>query len=245
MSTPRLRTSALPLTLAAVLALSACGGSEESADGGGETLAVNYAGFPESWAPGADMEAGYMRVPYENLVALDGAGEITPVLATDWEQTDTELTLTLREGVVFHDGTPFNAEAVKANLESIRGSNGPYAGPLQVIESIDVVDELTVRLNLAEPSPSLLTTLSTRAAPMASPKAIEDGSVAEHPVGTGPWAYDPDASTLGTRMAFTFFPDYWGGRGQRRLRDDRALRHRGCQHGRGRALQRRTGRLQR
>jgi peptide/nickel transport system substrate-binding protein len=175
----------------------------------GSVLTVNWGGFSENWTPGAEMEAGDMRVPYENLVALVD-GEIEPVLATEWAQTDEELTLTLREGVTFHDGTPFDAEAVKVNVETIQDTPGPYSGPFQVIESIDVVDNLTVRFNLSQPVPSLLTTLSTRAAPMGSPAAIEDGSIAQAPVGTGPWAYDADASVPGTRMSFGLFEDYWG-----------------------------------
>ncbi|MBB5967386.1 ABC transporter substrate-binding protein [Planomonospora venezuelensis] len=207
--------------MAATLALAGCGGGSEpsanpsaagsAAGGPSGTLKVNWGGFPDSWAPGAEMEAGYMRVPYETLVALDAQGQVTPVLATSWEQTDKALTLKLRENVVFHDGAQFNAEAVKANLESVRDGKTAFAGPLKVIESIDAVDDLTVRLNLASPTPSLLTTLTTRVAPMASPKAIAAGTVAQTPAGTGPWAYDAASSTPGTRMSFTFFPKYWGG----------------------------------
>ncbi|NHT16103.1 ABC transporter substrate-binding protein [Cellulomonas sp. IC4_254] len=216
-STRRTRTAVPVLALA--LALTACsasgdgGGGTAAPDGGGtagSVLRVNWGGFPESWAPGAEMEAGYLRVPYENLVALGEGSEILPVLATAWEQTGDALTLTLREGVTFHDGTPFDAEAVKVNLEAIKDTPGPYAGPFQVVESIDVLDPQTVRVNLSRPAPSLLTTLATRAAPMASPAAIADGSVAQSPVGTGPWAYDAEASTPGTRMKFTGFEEYWG-----------------------------------
>lgn len=176
----------------------------------GSVVRVNWGGFPESWAPGAEMEAGYMRVPYENLVALGEGSVIEPVLATAWEETDEALTLTLREGVTFHDGTPLDADAVRINLETVQNTPGPYAGPFSVVESFEVVDELTLRLNLSRPAPSLLTTLSTRAAPIASPTAIEAGTVAQSPVGTGPWAYDEAASTAGTRMVFTYVEDYWG-----------------------------------
>jgi peptide/nickel transport system substrate-binding protein len=195
-----------------VMALAGCsgGGSGTAASTGPATLNVNAGGFPESWAPGQRMEAGFMRLPYETLVALDRKGDISPVLATKWEETDTSLTLTLRAGVVFHDGTPFNAAAVKANLEFVRDSATPFSGPLKVITSIDTPDEHTVRLNLAEPTPSMLTTLSSRAAPMASPAALKDGSIAQKPVGTGPWAYDPASSTAGTTMTFKRFKDYWG-----------------------------------
>jgi peptide/nickel transport system substrate-binding protein len=199
--------------VAAALVLSGCSGSSGGSGGSAsDTLAVNWGGFPESWAPGAEMEAGYMRVPYENLVALDDEGAIAPVLAIRWEQTDTDLTLTLREGVTFHDGTAFDAEAVKVNLESIRDGKTAYAGPFKVIKSIDAVDKRTVRLNLSQPTPSLLTALSTRAAPMGSPKAIKDGTIAQTPVGTGPWAYDAGASTKGTRMSFGFYDKYWDGK---------------------------------
>lgn len=205
-----IKTTVSVLTvMATTVAMVGCQGSESSSTED-STLSVNYAGFPESWAPGAEMEPGYQRVPYENLVALNSEGEVSPVLATDWEQTDTELTLTLREDVTFHDGTPFNAEAVKTNLEFVRDGDGPYSGPLQVIETIEAVDEHTVRLALTEPTPSLLTTLSTRSAPMASPTAIEEGTVTENPVGTGPWAFDSEASTQNTRT-FQQFDDYWGG----------------------------------
>ncbi|WP_432534436.1 ABC transporter substrate-binding protein [Kineococcus arenarius] len=214
-STRLARSTVCALTL--TLALGACSssnGGDASGQGGtsgaGTALRVNWGGFPESWAPGAEMEAGYMRVPYENLVQLGEGGEVEPMLAASWEQTDESLTLHLQEGVTFHDGTPFNAEAVKVNLESVKNTPGPFAGPFQVVTSIDVVDDLTVRLNLSQPTPSMLTTLSTRAAPIASPTAITAGTVAQTPVGTGPWAYDAGASTPGTRMTFTTFEDYWG-----------------------------------
>ncbi|WP_371102569.1 ABC transporter substrate-binding protein [Streptomyces sp. PU_AKi4] len=197
-------------SMATVMILAGCSGGSGTTDEA-DTLTVNWGGFPESWAPGAEMEAGYLRVPYENLVALDAGGAIRPVLATRWKQTDEALTLTLRKGVTFHDGTPFDAEAVKVNLEFVRDGETAYAGPLKVIESVDAVDEYTVRLNLSEPTPSLLTMLSTRATPMGSPKAIKAGTIVRTPVGTGPWAYDASASSRGNRMTFTYYDDYWGG----------------------------------
>lgn len=199
------------LATAALLLVGCSSGSGPTSGSGPATLNVNAGGFPESWAPGQRMEAGFMRLPYETLVAMDREGEFTPALATEWEETDTALTLTLRQGVVFHDGTPFDAAAVKANLEYVRDGATAFGGPLRVIRSIDTPDDHTVRLDLAEPTPSLLTTLSSRAAPMASPAALADGSIAQRPVGTGPWAYDPATSIAGTTMTFTRFADYWGG----------------------------------
>ncbi|WP_297081232.1 ABC transporter substrate-binding protein [uncultured Demequina sp.] len=229
MKTTRFARLAVPVAAAALL-LGACSSddpAEDSSDeptstttedaapsaGGqvaGSVLRANWGGFPENWAPGAEMEAGYMRVPYENLTKLGDDRKPAPWLATSWEQTDEALTLELQPGVTFHDGTPFDAEAVKVNLELIKNTPGPYAGPFQVIDSIDAVNDLTVQINLSAPAPSLLTTLATRAAPMASPAAIADGSIAQTPVGTGPWAYDEAASIAGTRMTFGPFAEYWG-----------------------------------
>ncbi|GAA3392631.1 ABC transporter substrate-binding protein [Cryptosporangium minutisporangium] len=210
----RHRSAASLLTglVALSLALAGCSGdSGNSSESGSATLNVNAGGFPENWAPGQRLEAGFLRLPYENLVAKSRDGKFSPVLATEWKETDKALTLTLREGVTFHDGTPFNAAAVKANLEFVRDGATAFGGPLKAITTIDTPDEKTVTLNLARPTPSLLTTLSTRAAPMASPAALKDGSIAKKPIGTSPWAYDEAASTPGTTMTFTKFEEYWGG----------------------------------
>ncbi|WP_084099546.1 ABC transporter substrate-binding protein [Demequina sp. NBRC 110051] len=185
-------------------------GAATSGQVAGSVLTVNWGGFPENWTPGAEMEAGFMRVPYENLVVKDAAGTIQPYLVTAWEQDDSSLTLTLRDDVTFHDGTPFNAEAVKVNIETVQNTPGPYAGTFSSVTSIDVDDEYMVTLNLSEPTPSLLTAMATRALPIASPTAIADGSIATTPVGTGPWMYDEAASVTGTRMSFGPNADYWG-----------------------------------
>lgn len=203
--------STVPLALASML-LVGCSTSTPSPDPSGTdaTLRVNFGQFPENWSPGQEMEGGLLRIPYETLLAPGSEGDPQPFLATDYELTNEALTLTLREDVTFHDGEPFNAEAVAANVEFVKGSATAYAGPLQVVDSVDVVDEYTVRLNLSSPNPAMAHTLTTRVLPIASPAAIEDGSIAQHPVGTSPWAYDPDRSVIGTRMTFAAFDGYWG-----------------------------------
>ncbi|MGW8482401.1 ABC transporter substrate-binding protein [Microbacterium sp. NPDC055903] len=174
------------------------------------TLRVNFGQFPENWGPGQELEGGVLRIPYETLLAPGEDGQPAPYLATGYELTDTSLTLTLRDDVTFHDGTPFDAEAVKANIEYVKAGATAYAGSFLTVASVDVVDPLTVRLNLSSPNPSLPTTLTTRALPIASPAAIADGSIAQTPVGTSPWAYDDAQSVVGTKMFFAAFEDYWG-----------------------------------
>jgi peptide/nickel transport system substrate-binding protein len=209
------------LVAASALALGACGGSESGNDsastsgtdkgstqGGGTpaagsptgTLKVNFPGLPTSWEPGTSVVAGYLRVPYETLthVATDGSGEVSPMLATRWKETADSLTLTLRHGVRFHDGTPFDATAVKKNIEYVRDGKGQYAGGLSAIEDIKVLAPDRVELRLSNPTPSLPTTLGGLGVPMTSPKALEAGTLKRAPVGTGPWAYDEKGSIAWT-----------------------------------------------
>jgi peptide/nickel transport system substrate-binding protein len=167
--------------------------------------------LPTSWEPGTSVVAGYLRVPYETLthVATDGSGEVSPMLATRWKETADSLTLTLRHGVRFHDGTPFDATAVKKNIEYVRDGKGQYAGGLSAIEDIKVLAPDRVELRLSNPTPSLPTTLGGLGVPMTSPKALEAGTLKRAPVGTGPWAYDEKGSIAGTKLRFAFFPGYW------------------------------------
>lgn len=207
----------IPLTIVGVLLAGCSGGatttpSESSAASGPSgTLKANWGGFPDTWAPGTPMEPGYMRVPYETLTVLGADGfTVEPWLATEWEQTPTDLTLTLRDDVTFHDGTAFNAEAVKTNIEYVRDNGGQYSGALTMVESVEAVDETTVKINFSRPAPTFLTMLTQRNVPIASPAAIADGSIVTTPVGTGPWAYNAGNSTEGTKMTFELFGDYWG-----------------------------------
>lgn len=205
----------VPIALTGLL-LTGCSAGGDTADSSNtsttasSTLRVNFGQFPENWSPGQEMEGGPLRIPYETLLARGADGSIQPWLATGWELTEESLTLTLRDDVTFQDGEPFDAEAVKVNVELVRDGSTAYSGPLQAVESVDVVDDYTVRLNLTGPTPSLPTTLTSRVLPIGSPAAIADGSIAQSPVGTSPWAYDEDASVIGTRMVFSNFADYWG-----------------------------------
>ncbi|BDZ40092.1 ABC transporter substrate-binding protein [Microbacterium suwonense] len=207
-----------PVGIAGLL-LTGCSGTSQNPDGDtpsavSDTLRVNWGGFPASWEPGSQaMEPGYMRVPYETLVLRQKDGTILPNLATAWEfgEGTKSLTLTLRDDVTFHDGTPFDAAAVKANVEYVRDVvGGQFGGPLHAITAIDVVDDTTVNFTFSRPFSTFLDLLSQRNLPMGSPAAIADGSIKSAPVGTGPWAYDASASITGTKMVFTAFADYWG-----------------------------------
>jgi peptide/nickel transport system permease protein/peptide/nickel transport system substrate-binding protein len=113
-----------------------------------------------------------------------------PGLAKAWHYPDPRtLILDLREGVVFHDGTPFDAEAVKANFERSRTSpRSNIRTDFASVGDIEVTSPTRVTLHLNEPDTSLPLTFADRAGMMFSPKAMQQygAETDTHPVGTGP-----------------------------------------------------------
>lgn len=148
----------------------------------------------------------------DKLVDITPGLEIVPMLATDWEWSEDGLTLTmnLREGVVFHDGTPFNAEAVAANID--RSQNLPESrrtSELSSITGVEVVDEFTIRFTLGAPDATLLAQLADRAGMMLSPTAAEAAGIdfGLAPVCSGPFSFVERIQQ--DRIVLAAFPDYW------------------------------------
>ena len=152
-------------------------------------------------------------LPYpcvELLVRLDEQGLPIPWLATGWQWSSDykSLTLNLRKGVKFHDGTDFNAAAVKYDLDLFLP---PSKRPELVnVKSIDVVDDYTVRLNFNVYDGLIMTHLGTVPGSMVSPTAIKTYGAdwcVTHPVGTGPFKLD--AFTRDVILKYVKFADYW------------------------------------
>ncbi|MGQ3488965.1 ABC transporter substrate-binding protein [Roseovarius pacificus] len=151
---------------------------------------------------------------FDRLVDMNPDFSLRPGLAKSWEFEDggKRVVLHLEEGVSFHDGTPFNAEAVKWNLDT---RLDPDAGSSQrkqleaVIESVEVVDEHTVAINMVEPYPPLLALFADRAGLMASPAAAETygEDVGMHPVGTGPFKFEE--WTRGSELSVVRNEEFW------------------------------------
>src|SRR5581483_7225485 len=101
---------------------------------------------------------------HETLVKADEKGEIQPCLATSWSTSDDKLTWTfrLRQGVRFHDGTAFNAPAVKATFDRMRdpATGSPRRSSLTAIVDVKVIDDFTIALSTKEPFAPLLAQLS-------------------------------------------------------------------------------------
>jgi len=133
----------------------------------------------------------------EPLVGRDADGEILPWLATGWEISEDGLTwdFTLAEGITFTDGTPFDAEAVKVNVEHLQdpatqSSTGYLA--LAKVSEVEVVDATHARFHLTEPDSALAESLSQPWLAIESPAGIARGMDANcaAPVGTGPFVVE-------------------------------------------------------
>lgn len=148
----------------------------------------------------------------DKLVDLDEQGEIVPMLAKSWawDEDGRALTFRLRDGVVFHDGTPFNAEAVRFNLDrslTLRASR--RRAEIEAIERIEVADPMTVRLVLKQPSVPLLAALSDRAGMMVSPAAVAAAGegFSRAPVCAGPYRFVEHRPQ--DRLVLERFPAHW------------------------------------
>ena len=215
------------LALGAVLAAAGCTSQGQppeatgSAGSGSEGASVDTARLTlaarvdnNSFDP-ADLEIGnrvqYWQPVYDTLVRLDAEAKPQPNLATEWSYNDdsTVLTLQLRDDVTFTDGEAFDGETVKANIEHIKAGTGQNRFMVAGIEEVVVSSPTEVELRLAEPVPSLLSYLGWVGGAMASPAALESGSIAQEPVGSGPYVFDADQSTPGTSYVYTRNEDYW------------------------------------
>jgi peptide/nickel transport system substrate-binding protein len=148
----------------------------------------------------------------DKLLDVDEKLNIVPQLATSyqWSADNKALTMKLRPGVTFHDGEKFDAAAVKFNIErhkTMPGSN--RRGELAPVTSVDVLDPLTVRLNLSAPFSPLLSQLADRAGMMVSPKAAkaEGDKFGAHPVCSGPFKFVERVAQ--DRIVFERYQNYW------------------------------------
>ncbi|HWH25426.1 MAG TPA: ABC transporter substrate-binding protein [Pseudolysinimonas sp.] len=207
-----------PLTVAVFLTVGAtlAGCTAASAEGSAadSNLTIGSVVDVTSWNP-ADVGGGhflqYMQPVYDTLLQVDSKGAIEPDLATEWrwDEARTTLTLDLRTGVKFTDGTRFDADAVVANVTSLKAGSGAASSQLRSVKDATAVDDDTVALNLSQPDPALETALTQNAGFMASPKGISAGTLATEPVGTGPYTLDAKTTTVGSEYAFVRNAEYW------------------------------------
>lgn len=186
--------------------------SGEPQSGGTITVALSLA--PSSLDPimgssGGDQMSYYPI--FDRLVNFDPE-TLAPVpgLAKSWTWKDeTTLVLDLQDGVTFQDGTAFDAEAVKFNIDRARSAEGSKeAANLASISAVDVTGPLAVTITLSKPDSSIVLVLADRAGMMVSPTAAADSAAfAQHPVGTGPYSFV--SYTSNDTMVLQKNPSYW------------------------------------
>jgi peptide/nickel transport system substrate-binding protein len=218
------RTRSLAAAAALALLVGACSVEDPEApaadgEGGGGAFSIAVGIDPDTFDPAGQTTTTVQNIVdyvVETLVTVDDEGTVGPRLAETFETSEDGLTVTLGlvEGAQFHDGTPFNAEAVTFNLERILDPalTVPLGSPYEVIQSVTAVDESTVEITLTRPSPGFLSALSVTTAAMISPASVETGGNTnlnyQNPVGTGPYTFD--SYTAGETVTVQKFADYWG-----------------------------------
>ena len=207
-------TSALPAGFGALVLAIGLSGPALAQDRADElrigTLVQGVSSFDPSQAQEGHFMPFYQAV-YDTLIRRLPNGELVPMLATEWsfDESQTTLTLKLRDDVTFSDGAPFDAAAAKANLDAFRAGTGPQVGTLSNVTSVEVVDDHTIAINLSAPSPALPIYLSNAAGLMASPSALGTEEIATIPVGSGPYLLDTDNYTPGALYSYVANEDYW------------------------------------
>lgn len=197
-----IHSSLLALIAVFVLFVAGCGGGGGGEQGGSQsstpagTLEIALESEPPELDPNissAYVDRQVMASLYDKLVDIDPKGEIQPMLAKSYEISDDGKTYTfkLEEGVKFHDGEPFDAEAVKFNFDRYMEKDSTRSTEVAPIESVEAVDDMTVEVKMKQPFAPFLAVLTDRAGIMVSPKAVEenDGRISKNPIGTGPYKF--------------------------------------------------------
>ncbi len=161
------------------------------------------------------LSGGIQRMISDSLFGFDDNMGIVPMLATGYEANDeaTEFTITLREGISFTDGTPWNADAALANFakwddESLGLKRTTFL--CNVLDSFEKLDDYTIKVKLTEPFGAFISNLAHPACVIMCPKTIEAGveACARNPVGTGQYKFVEWIE--GDHLTLELNKDWWG-----------------------------------
>lgn len=201
----------------ASLILSGCGGS---AGQGGSSTASSSLVLGNILAP-ATFEAAsfnwgnqsiYAQAVYDGLLRPAPNGrDVEPDLATEWSynEDNTVLTMTMRDGVTFTDGTPFTAEVAAQNLLRFRDGTSPQASKIADLADAKAKDDTTLVITLKQANPAFLNYLAQAAGLQESPKAFDSPDVQTNPVGSGPYTLNTGKTVVGNSYTFDKNQKYW------------------------------------
>lgn len=213
------------MVLTNLFSLAGCGAPAGS-DSTAESVLIYASGADATTLDPADAEDGESVKVIVNvfdtlLTYADDSADLVPGLATKWSESPDRLewTFELRDGVQFHDGTPFNAEAVVFTLGRLIDPNHPHrhdaklplGSDYQVIETVEATDPRTVLVRLKHPSGVLLRNLAMFPSSIVSPTAVqkEGENFKIRPVGTGPFHFQEWIAN--EKLVLGKNPDYWRG----------------------------------
>jgi peptide/nickel transport system substrate-binding protein len=212
--------------LAAVMAVAAIGlFAPSQAQTPPNVLVVGQIAEPKSLDPHAVTAVNDFRILvniYDGLVRYkEGTLEVEPSLAESWDISEDGKTYTfhLRDGVTFHDGSPFNAEAVKFNFDRMLKEDHPFhdTGPFPLafffssVAEVNAIDDLTVEFKLSEPYAPFLSNLAYPTGLIVSPAAVEEfgKDFGRHPSGTGAFKFEEWEAN--SRVVVSRNEDWWDG----------------------------------
>jgi len=153
------------------------------------------------------------RAICQGLLGFDKDMNIIPLLAESYTYNDsaTEFTFKLRKGITFQDGAPFNANAVKVNVDRLMTGKYVRSSLMDPVKELKIIDDYTVKFILKRPFGAFLNTMAHPGTLMLSPAAIQKygDDIGSHPVGTGPFAFGEWVS--GSYVLILKNPKYWRG----------------------------------
>ncbi|MBB2902203.1 peptide/nickel transport system substrate-binding protein [Kineococcus radiotolerans] len=223
-TTDRLKRRSLLATLAAAplapAVLSACStgesvdtGDDGGTGGGAGGFVAAISARPDQYDPHKTTAYASFQVlenVYDTLV-VPGADDLSmqPSLATDWETSDDELTwtFTLRDGVTFHDGSPFTAEDVVFSYRRIIDQDLANSSRFATVAEVSAPDPTHVVVALTSPTPNLLSRLGGFKGMAILPRTVDEASLTTAAVGTGPFRLE---STSADEISLERFDGYWG-----------------------------------
>ena len=216
----RAALGAVGIAVTAAVALTGCSPSAPTGGGGGggdaaKPLVIGVTADVDTlvpWTATQFQAVGVLQNLYGTLTEFDDDLTVVPGLAESWETSDDGLAVTfhLREGVTFADGSALDAADVVASYEAIKdeATAAVSATNLASVETIEAVDESTVKLTLSAPDAALFSKLAVVTTAIL-PSEVDLSAIETEPDGTGAFVFDK--RTPNQSLTLKANPDYWGG----------------------------------